>query len=667
MLKKYYFTILFSICAFYSTFGQCIPPSALTATNITETSAALSWTSVNAIGWQVIILPANSAEPSQSDIGVSVSMDTYIVVGLYPCSAWKFYVSSICDAGTASGLIGPCYFATNSVLATDCPPMAINDAITVYPNNVSSTTSTISVLANDYYMGITANTSNVIVSPLSVPSNFSLNANGTVNVLPGTAPGTYTLTYTICTVQNPSSCSTATVTIVVANEGFLIKAFLDTNSNGAQDSGETNFNLGQFHYQLNNNGITNTVSSSDWTYYIQESNPANLYDLSYTFDSNLGPYFTVSPSSYNDISFVSGSGVTVYNFPITQLPYKDTNVMVLPNGTPPRPRFTYQNRIVYKNSGNQPIASGTVTFTKSNAVSIVSVTESGITSTATGFTYDFTNLLPYETRYIYVTMQVPTIPTVSLGDLLTNTASITIPAGDINISNNSSSLTQTIVGSYDPNDKTESRGEKIVYSSFTSNDYLTYTIQFENTGTFYAENVKITDVLDAKLDETSVKMISSSHSNVLSRVGNTLNWNMNGIDLLPSGKGYVTFQIKPKPGYAIGDIIPNTASIFFDFNPAIITNTFQTEFVNTMSISDFENATYFVYPNPTNSFVTISGKDNSQVIKSVVITDFLGKTVQAKTVNMVTTKIDLSDLSNGIYFAKVKSGNNLSIVKIIKQ
>lgn len=228
-------------------------------------------------------------------------------------------------------------------------------------------------------------------------------------------------------------------------------------------------------------------------------------------------------------------------------------------------------------------------------------------------------------------------------------------------------MTQTIVGSYDPNDKTESHGEKIVYSSFTSNDYLTYTIQFENTGTFYAENVKITDVLDAKLDETSVKMISSSHSNVLSRVGNTLNWNMNGIDLLPSGKGYVTFQIKPKPDYAIGDIIPNTASIFFDFNPAIITNSFQTEFVNTMSISDFENATYFVYPNPTNSFVTISGKDNSQVIESVVITDFLGKTVKEKTVNMVTTKIDLSDLSNGIYFAKVKSGNNLSIVKIIKQ
>lgn len=667
MLKKYYFTLLFSVYVVCSSFGQCIPPSALSATNITETTAVLNWNSINAVSWQVLLLPANSDEPSQSDPGVSVYTSPFVFVGLLPCTPYKFYVRSVCDLGMASSLIGPFYFTTSSTSTTGCPPMAQNDTITVYPNNATITSSNASVLANDFYMGVSANTANVILTPLSIPSNFSLNSNGTVNVLPGTAPGTYTLTYTICALQSPTSCSTATTTVVVANEGFLMKAFIDANSNGIKDSGEANFNLGQFHYQLNNNGITNSVSSSDGLYYLQESNTANTYDLSYTVDSNYSSYYTVSPSSYNDISFVSGSGVMVYNFPITQLPYNDANVIVIPYGAPPRPGFTYQNKIVYKNSGNQTIASGTVTFTKNNAVSITVVSESGITSTASGFTYDFTNLLPNETRYIYVTMQVPTIPTVMLGNLLTNTASITIPAGDINVSNNTNDLTQVVVGSYDPNDKTESHGEKIVHSSFTANDYLTYTIQFENTGTYSAENVRISDVLDAKLDETSVKMINASHTNVLSRVGNTLNWNMNGIDLLPSGKGHVTFQIKPKSGYAIGDIIPNTASIFFDFNPAIITNTFQTEFVNTMSISEFENQIFFVYPNPTNNFVTISGKDNSQVIDSVEINDISGKTVQTKTVNMVTAKIDLSDLSNGIYFAKVKSGNNLNIVKIIKQ
>lgn len=667
MLKKYYYIFLFSICVFYSTFGQCIPPSVLVVSNVTESSAMLSWTeSGTATQWDVIVLPANSNEPSQNESGIAVYLSPFVITGLSPCTAYKFYVRSVCNSGAASSLVGPSFFATTSILATDCPPMANNDAITVYPNTTSITSSPVSVLANDYFMGMPANTSNVIVTPGSVPPNFSLNSNGTINVLPGTAPGTYALTYTICAPINPSNCSTATATIVVANEGFLLKAFVDANNNGSQDTGEANFNMGQFHYQLNNNGITNTVYSSNGTHYIQESNTTNTYDLSFTVDSNYSSYYSVS-SSYNDISYVAGSSVIVYNFPITQLPYNDASVYVNPIGTQPRPGFTYQNRIVYKNAGNQTIASGTVTFTKSNVVSITSVSEAGIISTPTGFTFDFTNLLPNETRYIYVTMQVPTIPTVSLGNLLTNTASITIPPGDINTSNNTSDLSQVIVGSYDPNDKTESHGGKIVYSSFTSNDYLTYTIQFENTGTYYAENVRISDVLDVKLDETSVKMVNSSHSNVLSRIGNTLNWNMNGIDLLPSGKGFVTFQIKPKPGYTIGDIIPNTASIFFDFNPAIITNTFQTEFVTTMSVAEFENQTFFVYPNPTNNFVTISGKDNSQIIDSIIINDISGKTVQTKSVNLVTTTIDLSDLSSGIYFAKIKSGNVISNAKIIKQ
>lgn len=670
MSKRYYFSLLFSICAFYNTFGQCIPPSALTATNITETSAALSWTSASAIAWQVIVMPASSGEPTPNDLGVNVIANPYVITGLTPCTAYKFYVRSICDTGAASGLTGPSYFATNSVLAMDCPPVANNDAITVYPNNVTVSTSAVSVLANDFFLGTPANNINVnvIVTPLSVPSNFSLNSNGTINVLPGTAPGTYTLTYKICAPLNPDSCSTtATVTITVANEGFLLKAFMDSNFNGLQDVGESNFDMGQFQYQINNNGITNTVSSSNGTYYIQESNPANTYDFSYTVDSIYSSFYIPSVSSYNDISYVTSSGVLVYNFPITELPFNDASVYVFSAGTPPRPGFNYQNVVMYKNSGNQIIPSGTVTFTKNNMVAITSVSQAGTTSTATGFTYDFTNLQPNEIRYIYVTMQVPTIPTVNLGDVLTNTASISVTSGESNANNNSATLSQVVVGSYDPNDKTESHGGKIVHVSFSSNDYLTYTIQFENTGTYYAENVRISDVLDAKLDETTVRMVSSSHTNTLTRVGNTLTWNMNGIDLLPSGKGYVTFQIKPKPGYAIGDIIPNTASIYFDFNPPIITNTFQTEFVNTMSVSDFENQSFVVYPNPTNSLITFSSKDNSQLIDSIVLTDLLGKTIQAKKVNAIATTIDLTELSKGIYFAKVISGNQMSTIKIMKQ
>ena len=76
------------------------------------------------------------------------------------------------------------------------------------------------------------------------------------------------------------------------------------------------------------------------------------------------------------------------------------------------------------------MASGTVTFTKDSALTITTISEATATTTTTGFTYNFTNLLPNETRTIYVTMSTPTIPTVSLGQLVTNYASITIPIGD---------------------------------------------------------------------------------------------------------------------------------------------------------------------------------------------------------------------------------------------
>ncbi|SHI35085.1 T9SS type A sorting domain-containing protein [Flavobacterium terrae] len=456
-------------------------------------------------------------------------------------------------------------------------------------------------------------------------------------------------------------------------DGIKLNAFVDTNTNGIQDGGEQNFTLGNFQCQMNNNGINHIITASSGVHYIYETNPANMYNVSYSI-GNVNPLqYSLGTSSYNNVSVATGSGVTTYNFPVTVLDHKDLEVAVFPNGAPPRPGFTYTNRLMYKNNGNQTIDSGTLTFIKDNAVTITGISQSGTVSGTNGFTYNFTNLLPGEVRYIDVIMQVPTIPTVALGQTITNNFLATISGTDINTSNNASSLTQTIVGSYDPNDKIESHGGKILHSSFTSNDYLTYTIQFENTGTANAVNVRVNDVLDSKLDETTVRMINASHDYALDRVGNNLNWKFNGIELEPSvantaiGKGYVTFQIKPKPGYAIGDIIPNTASIYFDFNPAIVTNTFNTEFVSTLSVANFESESFAVYPNPTIGVLTILSKNSSRSINNVVVSDVLGKTVQTNSFNSSKVVLDLSGLNSGVYFVKVQSEGVEKVLKIVKQ
>jgi uncharacterized repeat protein (TIGR01451 family) len=226
-----------------------------------------------------------------------------------------------------------------------------------------------------------------------------------------------------------------------------------------------------------------------------------------------------------------------------------------------------------------------------------------------------------------------------------------------------------IINAYDPNDKMESHGEEILHSSFTSEDYLYYTIRFENTGNASAINVRINDVLDARLDENSIKMVSASHSYILDRVEDNLTWKFNNIMLPVSiansaiGKGYIMFKVKPKPGYAVNDIISNTASIYFDFNPAIITNTYTTTFVATLGTNTFENNQFIVYPNPTNDFVTITSS-NYNTIKSIIIYDMLGKVIISKDCNdSVIQTINTSELNSGIYLIDIVSKDNARTTK----
>jgi uncharacterized repeat protein (TIGR01451 family) len=456
------------------------------------------------------------------------------------------------------------------------------------------------------------------------------------------------------------------------SSGIRMNAFIDTNNNGILNAGEINVDAGTFNYQVNGGPVT-SVSSQSGRHTVFESNPSSVYNVSYAIRPELLPRYSIATADYTNVTVPTNSGITTLNFALTELPYTDLNVALFPYGAPPRPGFTYKNQIVYKNNGNTTIANGILTFTNSSLVSITNVSQSGTTPIANGFTYAFTNLLPNEVRYITVEMQVPTIPTVSLGQVITNTITATGVSGDMNLQNDTANLSQTIVGSYDPNDKSESHGGKILHATFTANDYLNYTIRFENTGTYEAVNVRVNDILDSKLDESTIVTVNASHPYVLERKNNVLNWKFDGIQLPPSvantdiGHGYITFKIKPKPGYAIGDIIPNTASIYFDFNPAIVTNVCDTEFVNALSTDSFEQGAFTLYPNPTSGMVTIALKDTSLTIDALHVMDVSGKTVLSKTVNDSKAVVDVTSLANGMYFIQLKAGQQEKTIKVVKQ
>ena len=470
--------------------------------------------------------------------------------------------------------------------------------------------------------------------------------------------------------SNTSTTQKYITTYIGNSDGIKLNAFFDTNNNNYQDFNERNINIGQFQVEVNNDGIIHNISSSSGEYFLYGTNSTFNYNLSYSVDANYSSYYSLTTSSYSNVNVTIGNGITTYNFPIVaNTPFNDLSVFVIQHGAPPRPGFKYNNFVKFTNNSNQTISSGTVNFNCGTNVSILNTLPIATTLTSSNFSSQFTDLLPFETRYINVEMQVPTIPTVALGDLVSNSASILPNNGDITPLNNNNSITQVIVGSYDPNDMNESHGEKILHSSFTANDYLTYTIRFENTGTANAVNVNLNNVLNSQLNASTLKVIDASHNYVLDRVNNNLNFKFSGIDLPPSvensqtGKGYLVYQIKPSAGYAVGDIIPNTANIYFDFNPAIVTNTFNTEFVSVLNADSFSSFKTIIYPNPVSNILNVESKE---IISNIEVTDLNGRCLLSKKQNSNSTTLNLESLSNGIYFIKVSNQNETFLQKFFK-
>lgn len=199
---------------------------------------------------------------------------------------------------------------------------------------------------------------------------------------------------------------------------------------------------------------------------------------------------------------------------------------------------------------------------------------------------------------------------------------------------------------------------------------MVYTIRFQNEGTAEALTIRIEDFLDLQLDETSLNMISASHPYTMKRINNQLIWTFENINLLPTtaneelSKGYVVFKIKVKNGFSIGDIIPNTANIYFDFNPAIITNTFNTEFVTTLSNIDFNFENVLIYPNPANDLIHINLNNNSEKIKKIIIYNVLGKEVKKiESIDINQIKMNVSEFSSGVYFVEVTNESDSKQVK----
>lgn len=83
-----------------------------------------------------------------------------------------------------------------------------------------------------------------------------------------------------------------------------------------------------------------------------------------------------------------------------------------------------------------------------------------------------------------------------------------------------------------------------------------------------------------------------------------------------------------------------------------------------LKLDDFAFSKFVSFPNPVKNTLFIA---NATTINRIQISSFIGQTIVSKKVNELETTIDLSGLSNGIYFVKVTCGQAEKIVKVIKE
>ncbi len=102
----------------------------------------------------------------------------------------------------------------------------------------------------------------------------------------------------------------------------------------------------------------------------------------------------------------------------------------------------------------------------------------------------------------------------------------------------------------------------------------------------------------------------------------------------------------------------------------VLTNEEIEEIFSTLSVEDLElfSSSIKIYPNPTNSSIQISYDNSINNLKSYQINDIKGRVVLQNEYDNLSNSINLNNLNAGVYFIKLNTKDDLTIIKkIIKK
>jgi uncharacterized repeat protein (TIGR01451 family) len=480
-----------------------------------------------------------------------------------------------------------------------------------------------------------------------------------------------TLTYPLCVYgdlsHNPHNCASA--------EGLVGYTFTDMNSNCTKDSADFNMiNIPMKVYDASGTLLSQTYTASNGVYNFSES--AGTYTA--LVDTTGLPFIPQCSAPGIDSTITTTLTtplITDVNFDFNCKPGFDIGVQSVYHDGLAFPGETQTLRILagdmtqWYNMHCASGISGNVEVKVTGPVYYSGIAAGALTPVVTGhiYTYSIADFGAINNKTAFG-LHFTTDTTAAAGSLISVSVVVTPLGGDNDTTNNIYNFTYPVTNSHDPNFKETTP----TLVSPTYNDYFTYTIHFQNSGSAPAINIRVADTLDSNLDPSTFQLMNYSHTNVTTITGNILNVSFPNIMLsdssssADSSKGFVQYRVKALSHRTLGTRIYNTGFIYFDYNPAVITNTTVNTYENILGINESNTPlSAGVYPNPSNGIFTLKleGEKNA----TIEVYNVIGEMVWSAKTQNESTLIDLTDQPRGVYVLKVIGSKQSFNQRIIKQ
>lgn len=444
------------------------------------------------------------------------------------------------------------------------------------------------------------------------------------------------------------------------------RVFYDENENGILDLSEQP--LQNTPVAITPDALSSyTGSNGDYRFYVDDgtytltTNPDSCWVL--TSDSS-SYSVDIDNSSFSDLNF--GYNLTLENPHVQPRLYSWFT----------RCGFEVGFNLKVENDGCT-IASGLFGLVLDDLISYVDASVAPEIINGDTLWWSYSDLFPTEFASVNITFEIAGVD--FMGEVINVNVLSLIDSEDVGLIPGGTYRYQSeIQCAYDPNDKIvyPDRRDRYEENYTLLEESIEYTIRFQNTGTDTAFTVVLRDTLDESLDLGTFRPIAGSHpfETFMSEDG-LVEFYFKDI-LLPDSTtneveshGYVAYKIKPK--YNLGEYtdIFNSAGIFFDFNPPIITNT-----VKSVLVSDFpvinnvidvrRESVFSVYPNPSMGFVTLSSTLTKDF--KVNFSTLSGQTIRSFDVfDEREYSFDISDVPSGVYLVSVHYGSMIEYQKIV--